>query len=109
MVRWTQVIQAMLMRYQKSLWWGITIRSKIVDADQMPASGSLDQSSNSQKSSSEDLHPVDPPDQVRAGLEENLVIPDLSLFSRSRSRNRINQFKKSHHLIIRRWLMKQVN
>jgi len=50
-----------------------------VDADQMPASGSLDQSSNSQTSSSEDLHPVDPPDQVRAGLEENLVIPDLSL------------------------------
>ena len=50
-----------------------------VDADQMTASSSFDQSSNFETSSSEDLHPVDPPDLVRVGLEESLVIPDLPL------------------------------
>ena len=58
-----------------------------VDADQMPASGFLDQSSNSETSSSEDLHPVDPPDQVMAGLEENLTIPDLPLSNEPVERN----------------------
>ena len=55
------------------------VQMQEADADQVTASGSLDQSSKDEQPSSENLTSVALPDPEMVDQEENLMIPDLSL------------------------------